>query len=42
MTKNLSPTDLIPYKDYIFNTLHVFPHVHPMKIIGGADDVEAL
>ena len=41
MTKNLSPTDIIPYRDYIFNTLHVFPYVHPMKMVGGADDVEA-
>ncbi len=40
--KGLSPTDLVAYRDYLNTSLRVYPFVHHMQILGGADDVETL
>lgn len=39
---SLPPTDLVPYNDYLNTSLRVYPFVHHMRMLGGADDVEAL
>lgn len=40
--KGLSPTDLVSYRDYLTTSLRVYPFVHHMRMLGGADDVETL
>lgn len=42
VAKGLSPTDLVPYRDYLMTALRVYPFVHHMRMLGGADDVEIL
>ena len=42
VVRPLTPTDLVPYRDYVNTALRVYPFVHHMRMLGGADDVEAL
>lgn len=42
LVRPLTPTDLVPYWDYVNTALLVYPFVHHMQMLGGEDDVEAL
>lgn len=40
--KGFPPNDVVPYRDYLYHVLRVYPFVHHMRILGGADDIEML
>jgi hypothetical protein len=42
LVKGKTPTDLVPYRDYLNTTLRVYPFVHHIRIIGGEDDIETM